>query len=135
MAELAASRVSAAGGGRSELEKAQRKEDFEPKSEKGDYAASGPAFKNNLIFICGYGGIGRRIRFRILRQTVCRFDPCYPHQTAKIRTLSHGDGVRIFLYIAYKRRMSAKALRCTVSRLVRIKNPSFPAHGKDRDKN
>ena len=30
--------------------------------------------------IRGYGGIGRRIRFRILRQTVCRFDPCYPHQ-------------------------------------------------------
>ena len=29
---------------------------------------------------CGYGGIGRRIRFRILRRTACRFDPCYPHQ-------------------------------------------------------
>ena len=34
-------------------------------------------------YACGRGGIGRRIRFRILRHTVCRFDPCRPHQKQK----------------------------------------------------
>ena len=33
--------------------------------------------------MCGCGGIGRRIRFRILRHSVCRFDPCHPHQSKK----------------------------------------------------
>ncbi len=27
----------------------------------------------------GHGGIGRRIRFRILHRKACRFDPCCPH--------------------------------------------------------
>ena len=30
--------------------------------------------------MCGCGGIGRRIRFRILRHSVCRFKSCHPHQ-------------------------------------------------------
>ena len=37
---------------------------------------------------CGYGGIGRRARFRILCRKVCRFDPCYPHhRRGKLRYL------------------------------------------------
>ena len=32
------------------------------------------------LHICGCGGIGRRIRFRILRHSVCRFKSCHPHQ-------------------------------------------------------
>ena len=31
-------------------------------------------------YACGRGGIGRRIRFRILRLSVCRFKSCRPHQ-------------------------------------------------------
>ena len=32
--------------------------------------------KNKL---CGYGGIGRRARFRFWCQQTCRFNSCYPH--------------------------------------------------------
>ncbi len=28
---------------------------------------------------CGYGGIGRRARFRFWWATPCRFKSCYPH--------------------------------------------------------
>ena len=35
-------------------------------------------------FIRGYGGIGRRARFRIWYLPMCRFKSCYPHQKSRI---------------------------------------------------
>ena len=34
---------------------------------------------NRAKLICGYGGIGRRARFRFSCQQTCRFNSCYPH--------------------------------------------------------
>lgn len=45
---------------------------------------AGKIMVKNLI--CGYGGTGRRTRFRFWRRDPCRFDSCYPHQTAQTRT-------------------------------------------------
>ena len=39
-----------------------------------------PAAVGLLLYIRGYGGIGRRAGFRVLWITPCRFDFCYPHQ-------------------------------------------------------
>lgn len=35
--------------------------------------------REHFALLRGYGGIGRRVRFRILCRKARRFDPCYPH--------------------------------------------------------
>ena len=51
--------------------------------------------------ICGYGGIGRHARFRILCPQACRFDPCYPHHNSQhslIQRKSLLQGLSLILY-------------------------------------
>ena len=86
MVELAASNPTAAGGGNREDEMAQRSKSAAKNEARDDFGhrkSNGYLLK---ILICGYGGIGRHARFRILCSDACRFNPCYPHQTRKIRT-------------------------------------------------
>ena len=80
MVELAASNPTAAGGGNREDEMAQRSKSSAKNEAPDDFGHR----KSNGFYLnisnCGYGGIGRHARFRILCSDACRFDPCYPHQ-------------------------------------------------------
>ena len=73
MAELAAFRANAAGGGSSERKMAQRSkfigapsrfELWAPQESRGARLTGLRENKQNLINTCGYGGTGRRARFR-----------------------------------------------------------------------
>ena len=69
MAELAALSLTASGGRRRESEMAQRSKSLATsRSDKRFWAPQGSrgsaADNRNKVKICGYGGIGRRARFR-----------------------------------------------------------------------
>ena len=61
---LAALKTSAAGGGCSELEKAQNKKYCDKRSKTTMFCAVSRERLSHNNLICGYGGIGRRARFR-----------------------------------------------------------------------
>ena len=80
MVKLAASNSTAAGGGKRENEMAQRSKSSAKNEAVDDFGhRKSNGFYLNILN-CGYGGIGRHARFRILCSDACRFDPCYPHQ-------------------------------------------------------
>ena len=69
---------------------------------------------------CGCGGIGRRIRFRILRQPACRFKSCHPHQKEGLPHRSSS----FLLWMARMRTSAADILICVVARAAE-KNAVF----------
>ena len=45
----------------------------------------------------GYGGIGRRDRFRFYCQQTCRFESCYPHEKINRRISYRRGQIRFFI--------------------------------------